>query len=298
MRRILFGPAGRGQLCCGQFLLVCLLVGVWPSHLGATEICTGKFGLSQKSMAEVGATQIGSAQVGSFKVGAVEVGLLQIGMAFRASEVRASEFGIGEVDAGQSDAAQVAAGEVDAHHGSAALPQEFQLRDREFFLAIRLIEQKACLEKLHAFACLRFGRCLAEDFPREQNYENHHDYAKDRGHDSRLYGTGVSCKRSGSGRGPGSRTAFVLSALDRLSSAGGLPSGFCGSCDRQVLLASGEQSGWACVHCEAEIATVSLVAEEEISTLGYGILEEPKAGCATGCGSGGCGVGSAQTRPS
>ena len=68
--------------------------------------------------------------------------------------------------------------------------------------------------------------------------------------------------------------------------------------DRQVLLASAEQSGWACVHCEAEISTVSLVAEEEISTLGYGILEEPKAGCATGCGAGGCGVGSAQTRPS
>ena len=273
-------------------------MGVWPSHLCATEVCAGKFGLGEKSMAEVGTTQIHSAQVSSFKVGAVEIGLLQIGMALRAAEVGASELGIGEVGTRQPDAAQIASGEVDAHHGGATLPQEFQLRDGELFLAVWLIEKKACLKKLHAFACVRFGRRLPEDFPREQNYENHHDDAKDRGHAPRLYGTDASCKRFGPGRRAGARTSPVLSAVDRLSSAGGLPSGFCGSCDRQVLLASDEQSGWACVHCEAEIATVSLVAEEELSTLGYGILEEPKAGCATGCGAGGCGVGSAQTRPS
>jgi len=249
-------------------------------------------------MAEVGPTQIRCAQVGPFKVGAVEVDLLQIGMALRASEFRAREFGIGEVGAGKPDAAEVAAGKIDAHHGGAAFPEEFQLRDREVFLAVWLIEKKACLKKRHALARVRFFRRLAEDFPREQNYENYHDYAKHRGHVFRLYGTGVRCKRSGRGGGTAPRTSLVLSYVDRLSGAGGLPSGFCGSCGRQVLLSSDDHSRWACVHCEAEVATVSLVAEDDLSTLGYGILEEPKAGCATGCGAGGCSVRPSQTRPS
>ena len=95
---------------CGQFLLRGLLWGVWPSDLGAAEICSGKIGLSEKSMAEVGTTGIRCGQVGPFKVCAVEVDLLQIGMAARASEFRAGEFGIGKVRAGKSNAAEVAAG--------------------------------------------------------------------------------------------------------------------------------------------------------------------------------------------
>ena len=90
----------------------------------------------------------------------------------------------------------------------------------------------------------------------------------------------------------------MLSESDWLSSSAGLPSGFCAICDRQVLLSQEEGDLWACVHCEAAVASAELVAEEEIGEVGYSVVEEPAAGCGTGCGAGGCGPGRLQTTAS
>jgi hypothetical protein len=87
----------------------------------------------------------------------------------------------------------------------------------------------------------------------------------------------------------------MLNPSDWLSTAASLPTGFCVVCDRHVLLSPLEDQRWACVHCESGVGSVEMVAEEELSELGYAIVEEPAAGCGTGCGAGGCAVRKPQT---
>lgn len=88
------------------------------------------------------------------------------------------------------------------------------------------------------------------------------------------------------------------SRSDWRSAAASLPTGFCSVCDQQVLLGEGESDIWGCVHCASQVVRMQLVAGEELGDLGYARMEEPAAGCGTGCGSGGCGVRGAQTTSS
>ena len=82
---------------------------------------------------------------------------------------------------------------------------------------------------------------------------------------------------------------LVLGERERLSAASSLPTGWCAACDRQVLAFEAGEGGVSCVHCDGPLRDLGLVAEEEISELGYSRIESEKMGCATGCGSGGCG---------
>lgn len=83
-------------------------------------------------------------------------------------------------------------------------------------------------------------------------------------------------------------------AQSRLSDAGSVPTGPCPTCEREVLgyLSPEVASRYACVHCDGPLRGVYWVAEDELEELGYDAWDPVEsAGCGTGCGSGGCGVG-------
>jgi hypothetical protein len=82
----------------------------------------------------------------------------------------------------------------------------------------------------------------------------------------------------------------VLPQSELFSSSAGLPTAECRGCGRRVLVHEGEQGVLCCVHCDKPVGAVALVGEEDLDGLGYGVFEEAKSGCATGCGSGGCGI--------
>ena len=81
-----------------------------------------------------------------------------------------------------------------------------------------------------------------------------------------------------------------VSDAARLSSgAGGVPVGPCPRCEREVVAYLVDEDAHACVHCDGEVRGVAWRDEADLGELGYSVADPLAAGCATGCGAGGCG---------